>query len=44
VVVAAADDLAMAMFTHGSEIVTRHHTVVADEHDTPRPEALIKIA
>jgi hypothetical protein len=40
----AADDVAMAVFAHESEVVARHHTAVADEHHALEAEALLKIA
>jgi hypothetical protein len=39
----AADDVAMAVRAHESEVVARHHAAVADEHHALEPEALLKI-
>ena len=39
----AADDIAVAMFAHGSKVVARHHTAIADEHHALEPEELLKV-
>src|SRR5262249_363165 len=39
----AADDVAMAVFAHESEVVARHQSPRTDEHHAPEPEALLKV-